>query len=299
MDEPNRLGRRAALGTIVAAATALASPDGAAAAEGSVNRVGRLKQSVCRWTVDSRGQTPLPDVCRRARQIGLVAIDLLYPDEWQVAQDAGLTISMTYPSRNNARGFIPTGFNTLANHPALLKDLEEVIPLAAKAKVPNVIAMFGNRVPGMEEAQAIDNCVAGLSKIAPLAAESGVTVCVELLNSKVNHKGYQGDHTAFGVAVMKGVNSPNVKLLYDIYHMQIMEGDVISTIRDNAQWIGHFHTGGVPGRHEINDSQELNYRAIAAAIAELPFAGYVAHEFVSTRSDPFESLAEAYRICTV
>ena len=297
MDEPESLGRRAALGGMVAAAAALASP--VAAAEGSAGRLGRLKQSVCRWTVDSRGQTPLTEVCRRVRQIGLVAIDLLYPDEWQVAQDAGLTVSMTYPSRNNASGFIATGFNTLANHPALLKDLEQVIPLAAKAKVPNVIAMFGNRVPGMEEAEAIDNCIAGLAKIAPLAAQSGVTVCVELLNSKVNHKGYQGDHTAFGAAVMKGVNSPNVKLLYDIYHMQIMEGDVISTIRDNAQWIGHFHTGGVPGRHEINDSQELNYRGIAAAIADLPFAGYVAHEFVATRSDPFESLAEACRICTV
>jgi hydroxypyruvate isomerase len=299
MDEPNCLGRRAALGGFVVAAAAFASPDGGAAPEGSVNRVGRLKQSVCRWTVDSRGQTPLPDVCHGARQIGLVAIDLLYPDEWAVAQDAGLTISMTYASRNNARGFIGTGFNTVANHPALLKDLEEVIPLAAKARVPNVIAMFGNRVPGMEEAEARDNCIAGLSKIAPLAAEHGVTICVELLNSKVNHKGYQGDHTAFGVAVMKGVNSPNVKLLYDIYHMQIMEGDVISTIRDNAQWIGHFHTGGVPGRHEINDTQELNYRGIATAIADLPFPGYVAHEFVSTRTDPFESLAEAYRICTV
>ena len=299
MDESNRLGRRAALAGFVAAATALVSPDGRAAPEASGNRVGRLKQSVCRWTVDSRARTPLPDVCRRAKQIGLVAIDLLYPDEWSVAQDAGLTVSMTYASRNNTGGFIATGFNTVANHAALLEDLEEVIPLAAKAKVPNVIAMFGNRVPGMEEAEAIDNCIAGLSKIAPLAAENGVTVCVELLNSKVNHKGYQGDHTAFGVAVMKAVNSPNVKLLYDIYHMQIMEGDVISTIRDNAQWIGHFHTGGVPGRHEINDTQELNYRGIATAIAELPFSGYVAHEFVSTRTDPFNSLVEAYAICTV
>ena len=137
-----------------------------------------LKQSESAgWTVDSRGQTPLAEVCHRARQIGLVAIDLLYPDEWQVAQDVGLTVSMTYPSRNNPSGFIPTGFNTVANHPALLKDLEEVIPLAAKAKVPNVIAMFGNRVAGMEEAEAIDNCIAGLSKIAPLAAQNGVTVC--------------------------------------------------------------------------------------------------------------------------
>jgi hydroxypyruvate isomerase len=143
------------------------------------------------------------------------------------------------------------------------------------------------------------NCIAGLSKIAPLAAEHGVTICVELLNSKVDHAGYQGDHTAFGAAVMQGVDSQRVKLLYDIYHMQIMEGDVIRTIRNNIQHIGHFHTGGVPGRHEINDSQELNYHAIATAIADLNFQGYVAHEFAPTRSDPFESLAEAYRLCTV
>jgi hydroxypyruvate isomerase len=181
----------------------------------------------------------------------------------------------------------------------LLNELETALPLAARAQVPNVIAMFGNRVAGIDDEAAIANCIAGLAKIAPLATEQGVTLCVELLNSKVNHPGYQGDHTAFGVAVMKGVNSPHVKLLYDIYHMQIMEGDVIRTIRDNMQWIGHFHTGGVPGRHEINDSQELNYRAIAAAIADLNYQGYVAHEFEPIRSDPFESLAEALRLCTV
>jgi len=141
--------------------------------------------------------------------------------------------------------------------------------------------------------------VAGLSKIAPLAQELGVTICVELLNSKVDHAGYQGDRTAFGAAVMQGVNSPRVKLLYDIYHMQIMEGDVVRTIRDNIKWIGHFHTGGVPGRHEIDDGQELNYHAIAAAIADLGFDGYFAHEFVPTRSDPLSSLADAVRRCTV
>jgi hydroxypyruvate isomerase len=165
--------------------------------------------------------------------------------------------------------------------------------------VPNVIAMFGNRNAQIDESAAIANCVAGLSKIVPLAAELSVTICVELLNSKVDHAGYQGDRTAFGVAVMQGVNSPRVKLLYDIYHMQIMEGDVIRTIRDNIQWIGHFHTGGVPGRHEINETQELNYHAIAAAIADLDYHGYIAHEFVPTRSDAFASLAEAVRVCTV
>jgi len=154
-------------------------------------------------------------------------------------------------------------------------------------------------VAGIDDATAIANCVAGLARVSPAAEKHGVTVCVELLNSKVDHAGYQGDHTAFGVAVMKGVNSPRVKLLYDIYHMQIMEGDVIRTIRDNIDWIGHFHTGGVPGRHEINADQELNYRAIATAIAALNYQGYVAHEFVPTRSDPFVSLTEALQLCAV
>ena len=229
--------------------------------------------------------------------MGFSAIDLLYADEWPVARDVGLTVSMGYPSRREK--FIATGFNDPAHHALLLEELETVLPLARRAQVPNVIAMFGNRVTGIDDEAAIAHCVAGLSRIAPLAAEHGVTICVELLNSKVNHKGYQGDHTAFGVEVMKRVNSPRVRLLYDIYHMQIMEGDVIRTIQDNMQWIGHFHTGGVPGRHEINDSQELNYHAIAAAIADLNYQGYVAHEFEPTRSDPFVSLAEAFKICTV
>jgi hydroxypyruvate isomerase len=255
---------------------------------------GRLKQSACRWPYS---RTPLPEMCGRAKQMGLAGIDLLFQDEWPTVRDAGLTVSMGYPSRRGK--FIATGFNDPANHAMLLEELETVLPLAASARVPNIIAMFGNRVSGIDDRAAIANCVAGLGKIAPLAEKLGVTICVELLNSKVDHPGYQGDHTAFGVAVMQGVNSPRVKLLYDIYHMQIMEGDVIRTIRDNIQWIGHFHTGGVPGRHEINDSQELNYRAIATAIADLKYQGYLAHEFNPTRSDPFVSLEEAARICTV
>jgi hydroxypyruvate isomerase len=222
---------------------------------------------------------------------------LLQRDEWSTAEDAGLVVSMGYASRREK--FIQTGFNDPSNHAMLIKELEIAIPLAARARVPNIIAMFGNRNPQIDESAAVANCVAGLSKIAPLAAEHRVTICVELLNSKVDHAGYQGDHTAFGVAVVSAVDSPHVKLLYDIYHMQIMEGDVIRTIRDNIHWIGHFHTGGVPGRHEINDSQELNYHAIAAAIADVNYQGYVAHEFVPTRPDPFASLAEAFRECTV
>ena len=271
---------------------ALASPVVAAARPAPT--AGRLKQSVCRWPYK---QFPLPELCRRAKQIGLAAIDLLQADEWSVARDAGLVVSMGYPGRREK--FIETGFNDPANHALLIKELEIALPLAARARVPNVIAMFGNRNPQIDASAALANCVDGLSKIAPLAAELGVTICVELLNSKVDHAGYQGDHTAFGVAVMRGVNSAHVKLLYDIYHMQIMEGDIIRTIRDNIQWIGHFHTGGVPGRHEINDSQELNYHAIAAAIADLNYTGYIAHEFEPTRADPLASLVEAFGVCTV
>ena len=295
MPRPNRrISRRTAIVALASAAGAIAAGTRAAAPTASNGSGGgRLKQSFCRWPY---ARTPLPEVCRRAKQIGFAAIDLLYPEEWPVARDADLIVSMGYASRRER--FIATGFNDTANHALLLGELTTAIPLAAEAHVPNLIAMFGNRVAGIDDAAAIANCIAGLAKIAPLAEQHGVTVCVELLNSKVDHAGYQGDRTAFGVAVMKGVNSPRVKLLYDIYHMQIMEGDVIRTIRDNINWIGHFHTGGVPGRHEIDGSQELNYHAIAAAIADLNFRGYVAHEFVPTR-DPIESLTEAFQLCAV
>ena len=300
-DELRSPGRRTALECLALAAAApalatLASVLPARSAAGMTNPVsaGRLKQSVCRWPYKS---VALPEFCKRVKKLGLGAIDLLYPDEWSVAADAGLVCSMAYAARRDH--FIETGFNDPANHDALIAELKAALPLAARAKLPNLIAMFGNRSASIGESAAIANCIAGLKKIAPLAEDAGVTICVELLNSKVDHAGYQGDHTAFGAAVMEGVGSPHVKLLYDIYHMQIMEGDVIRTIRDNIQWIGHFHTGGVPGRHEIDDTQELNYHAVAKAIADLGYQGYVAHEFMPTRPDPFESLADAVRTCTV
>ncbi len=225
--------------------------------------------------------------------MGLAAIDLLQPDEWPVVADAGLVCSMGYPARRD--DFIATGFNDRANHPMLLKELEATLPRAARARVPNVITMFGNR-RGRSDAEGIGNCVTGLRQIAPAAEELGVTICVELLNSKVDHADYMGDHTAFGVAVLKAIDSPRIKLLYDIYHMQIMEGDVIRTIRDNAAFIGHYHTGGVPGRHEIDGTQELNYSAVARAISATGFTGYLAHEFMPTK-DPLTSLREAVEIC--
>lgn len=298
-DTSGSISRREALGRIAAAAafgatamlpSAHASPATPAPAQ---RPAGRLKQSLSRWTSDE----PLPALCKRLKPLGFAGVDLLFTDEWSTVLDSGLAVSMGYPSRR--KDFIATGFNDPANHALLIKEIEETIPLAKKAGVKNLITMFGNRRPGIDDHQALDNCVAGLSKIAPYAAENGITLCVELLNSKVDHHGYQGDSTAFGVAVMKGINSPHVKLLYDIYHMQIMEGDVIRTIRDNIAWIGHFHTGGVPGRHEIDGTQELNYHAIAKAIADLDYQGFIAHEFMPAQSDPFASFAEAIRICTV
>ena len=258
----------------------------------SLPAAGRLKQSVSRWPYS---KIPLLEFCRACKNMGIVAIDLLQPEDWPVVRDAGLVCSMGYPTKRN--DFIPTGFNDPANHRMLLRELETTIPVAAKAGVPNVITMFGNR-NGRSDMEGMNACVEGLSQIKALAEEQGVTVCVELLNSKVDHADYQGDHTAFGVAVMERVGSPRVKLLYDIYHMQIMEGDVIRTIRANAKHIGHFHTGGVPGRHELDDTQELNWHAVARAIADTHFEGYLAHEFVPTR-EPLESLRDAVRTCTV
>ncbi len=253
---------------------------------------GRLKQSVSYWPYS---KIPLADFAREAGKIGLRAIDLLQPEEWPVVRDAGLICSMGYPTKR--RDFLSSGFNDPSKHDMLIEELERTLPLAAAAGVPNVIAMFGNRA-GRSDEEGAENCIKGLSRIKASAERQGITVCVELLNSKVDHQDYMGDHTAFGVKVMEGVESPRVKLLYDIYHMQIMEGDVIRTIRDHFADMGHFHTGGVPGRHELDDTQELNYRAVCRAIVDLGFLGYVAHEFAPTR-DPLTSLREAVVLCDV
>jgi hydroxypyruvate isomerase len=289
--------RRDFLTAGAAALAGLAVPLPAARVPLPTSRVPRpasrpIKQSAARWAYD---KIPLPEFVKAAKRIGLAGVDLLQPNEWDVARDNGLVCSMGYPA--DRRDFLSTGFNDRANHALLLGELERTIPMAAQHGVPNVITMFGNRA-GKSDAAGIDASIEGLSKIKPLAEQHGVTVCVELLNSKVDHKDYQGDHTAFGVEVMKGVGSPRVKLLYDIYHMQIMEGDVIRTIRDNIAYIGHFHTGGVPGRHELDDRQELNWRAIANAIADTAYTGFVAHEFVPT-GDPLTSLKSAYQVFAV
>ena len=279
------------------AVAALGAAAFSSALKGSVSpgprlSAGRLKQSVSRWPYR---HIPLPQFARAAAGMGLAGVDLLNPEDWDPVHEAGLVCSMGYPTARD--DFIATGFNDRANHRMLLRELEETIPRAADHGVPNVIAMFGNR-RGKSDGEAIDNCVAGLNAIKAQAEAQRVTICLELLNSKVDHADYQGDRTAFGVAVVKAVGSPRVRLLYDIYHMQIMEGDIIRTIRENREWIGHFHTGGVPGRHELDGTQELNWRAVAAAIADTGFGGFVAHEFVPTR-DPLTSLREAVAVCNV
>jgi hydroxypyruvate isomerase len=280
--------RREALAS--AGAAALAAVSVGAAEGGRVVQKGRLKQSVCRWCY---GKIPLPELCKAVSEIGLTAIDLIDEKDWPLLAEHGLICSMGW----KMGGDIPNGLNDPANHDLIVNGILTTLPKAAKAKVPNLIAFFGNR-KGRSDEDAIKNCVIGLNKVKKAAEEHGVTVCVELLNSKVDHKDYQGDRTWFGVEVVKQVDSPRVRLLYDIYHMQIMEGDVIRTIRDNKQWIAHFHTGGVPGRHELDDTQELNWRSVAKAIADTGYTGYVAHEFVPTR-DPLTSLREAVALCDV
>jgi hydroxypyruvate isomerase len=283
------ISRRQAL---TGAAAMLAAPSTLATGADQEPRpgTGRLKQSVCRWCY---AKIPLPEFFKAVADMGLTAVDLLGEKEWPLAREYGLTCSMG----SGAGGTIPDGLNVKANHDKIVAGFERLIPIAAAQKVPNLITFFGNR-RGMADDEATANSVEALNRIKKVAEDHGVTVCVELLNSKVDHKDYQGDRSPFGIGVVKAVGSPRVKLLYDIYHMQIMEGDLIRTIRDNREHFAHFHTGGVPGRHELDDTQEITWRTVATAIADMGFQGYFAHEFIPTR-DPLTSLREAVKLCTV
>jgi hydroxypyruvate isomerase len=275
--------RRSALQTIPAA---LASAQAARTADATA---GRLKQSLARWCY---AKIPLDDLCRQAAAMGVSGVDLVEPADWPTLRKYGLVPTIT---QGDAK--IPDGWNRKESHERLEAEIRGRITRAAEAKVPNAITFSGNR-QGMSDDEGKENCIAGLKRIAKFAEDKGVTVCLELLNSKVNHKDYMCDHTAWGVDVVRTVDSPRVKLLYDIYHMQIMEGDVIHTIRDNIQYIAHFHTGGVPGRHELDDTQELQWRTIAKAIADLNFQGFLGHEFVPVK-DPMTSLQQAVELCRV
>ncbi len=285
------LGALAAGGSIGARGLFGATPADTARPESAprVAAAGRLKLSLSRWCY---GQIPLDQLCETAKGIGYRSIELLDEPDWRTPAKHGLTCAMA-----NGFGTIPVGFNRLDQHDKLVADGARMIPLAAQAGVPNIVCFSGNRA-GLSDGEGIANCVVGFKRLTPLAEQHGVTLCLELLNSKVDHKDYQCDHIAWGAEVVKGVGSPRLRLLYDIYHMQIMEGDVIRTIRDNYAHIAHFHTGGVPGRHEIDDTQELNYRRVMQAIADLGFGGFVAQEFVPTH-DPVAAMREAYDICNV
>ncbi len=255
----------------------------------------RIQQSLC-YPLFVPEDGGLERLAKEAAAIGYKAIELwAIPPELDaivaVAKSNGLAIASM-----SGHGTLVDGLNKRSNHDRIEAELIQSIDLAAKYDVPGLICFSGNRQPFQSEIEAIEAAADGLRRVAPYAEEKGVNLNIELLNSKVNHPGYQCDHTAWGVAVCERVNSPRVKLLYDIYHMQIMEGDVIATIRDNIKWIGHFHTAGVPGRHDLDDEQELNYRAVCKAIADTGYYLYLGHEFMP-KGDRIEALKTAYEVC--
>jgi len=285
-----------AVGASAACATGGASVE-RATSEGHVNRAAAksstIKQSVCRWCFNDM---PLDELAANAKRIGLHSVELIGPTDFATIKQHGLMCAMVSQA---GPGGIPKGWNRVDNHSWLIPAYEERITQVAAEKWPNIICFSGNR-DGLGDQEGLENCAKGLKQLMPAAEKAGVTVCMELLNSKVNHPDYQCDHTPWGVKLVEMVGSPRFKLLYDIYHMQIMEGDVIHTIRDNHQHIAHYHTAGVPGRHEIDESQELFYPAVMKAIVDTGYTGYVAQEFVPVKKElGMASLADAYRRCAV
>jgi len=255
---------------------------------------GRLKQGVTRGVFGRN--VPLEDCCREAARLGITGFDLIEPADWPTLRKYGLVPSM-YPL--GPGGTIAEALNRKENHERLETSLRAAIDLSAANQVPNVITFSGNR-RGMSDQEGADNCVAFLSRVKAHAEDKNVTIAIELLNSRVNHRDYMFDHMAWGVDVVTRVNSPRVKILYDIYHAQIMDGDIVRTIRDNIAHICHFHTGGNPGRNDIDETQELNYRFVMQQIAALNFTGFVSHEYTPRMgSDPIPVLAKAVEICDV
>jgi len=264
-----------------------------AAQDRPVQRKGRIKQCVTGGVFGRGNRMSFEDQCREAARLGCKGFDLIGPERWPILKKYGLIPTMV----PNGGGTIPDGLNRIENHDRIEKAMHQTIDQCAAAGAPDLITFSGNR-RGISDSEGIDNCVLFLNKVKAHAEDKGVTICMELLNSKVNHKDYQNDHTWWGVEVCKRVNSPRVKLLFDIYHMQIMEGDIVRTIRENIQYLDHFHTGGNPGRHEIDATQELNYRFVAQSLLDLGFQGYIAHEYTPLK-DPLTSLNEAIEIFDV
>lgn len=293
---PNSTSRRQALKALAFGAAALtldASNLTASVTEEDETPAwkGRINHSVCRWCFND---IPLEEFCQAVKALGIPAIDLVGPKDWPVLKQHGLYSSMC----NGAEINLIHGWNHTEYHETLIKNYTEMIPLVAKAGYRNLICFSGNR-NGMDDETGLKNSVAGLQKIMPLAEQHGVVIIMELLNSKVDHKDYMCDKSPWGVELCKRLGSENFKLLYDIYHMQIDEGDVIHTIRDHHAYFAHYHTAGVPGRHEIDDTQELYYPAIMRAIADTGFKGYVAQEFIPIQPNKLESLRKAVEICDV
>ncbi len=284
--------RQAMLAAGGVAAAAMFRPSSRAFAQENKEKTvlnGRIKQSACKWCY---GGIPLDQFCQEAVKIGLVGVNLLGPGDFATLKKHNLVCTMVN-APDNGIGF---GFNKTENHPKCLAGLRKTIDACADAGFRNCICFSGNRGQGVNDEQGQKNMIEGLKQIAGYAEEKKVTVCFELLNSKRDHGGYMADHTPWGAEVCKAVGSPRVKMLYDIYHMQIMEGDVIATLKKYKDYIGHIHTGGVPGRNEIDETQELYYPAIMKALLEIKFDGYVAHEFIPKRN-PLTSLAAAVKLC--
>ena len=285
--------RRRDFFSVLGAAAAVSVMGGSAPLAQAEPRKGRLRQGVC-LGVFGGVKLDFEGKCREAARLGAVAIDLQEPEKFPILKKYGLIPTMV----RGASG-IKKGINDKTLHAEIDAKLREVINAAAEAGSPNVIILAGDR-QGISDEQGMDNCVLFLNNVKKLAEDKGVTICMELLNSKVNHPGYMCDKTAWGVELCKRVNSPRFKLLYDIYHMQIMEGDVIRTIQQNFQYIDHFHTAGNPGRHEFDDSQEMNYTGICKAIADLGFKGVISHEYSPSKGkDPIETLDKMMRLCEV
>jgi hydroxypyruvate isomerase len=280
--------RRTALKTVTLAAAGAALARELRAEDAPPARKGRIRHSVCKWCF---GKTSLEDLAAFCAAQGIASIELVGPKDWPVLKKHGLICAMT-PSHG-----IVKGLNRKENHAECLKAIRDAIEATAAAGFPNVICFSGNR-GGMGDEEAWANCAEALKQVTPLAEDKGVTLCMELLNSKRSHADYHCDRTTWGVELCKRVGSPRFKLLYDIFHMQIMEGDVIDTIREHIAHIGHIHTAGVPGRNEIDETQELCYPPIMKAIADLKFSGYVAQEFIPKR-DPLTSLRQAIDLCDV
>ena len=255
---------------------------------------GKVNHSACRWCYD---KIPFEELVVNAKKIGLTSIELTGPDEWDILKKHDMTAAIGWGKYPEKIG-LPNFFNKIQNHDKLVEFYEDLIPRAAKAGVKNLIAFSGNR-DGLSDEQGLLNCKKGLQRIMKTAEKHDVTISMELLNSKVNHKDYQCDHTEWGSVLCEMVGSNKFKLLYDIYHMQIMEGDVIATIKKNYQYISHYHTGGVPGRHEIDETQELNYAPIIKAIYDTGYKGFIGQEFIPAREDKMASLEQAVKICDI